>query len=84
MIWDRFDDAHDDLRSDIFENKNKIETLKARLDAAGIAYKPYQAPESGGEPGPQGWYEDTQREEAALAAYEAYLSGLLIRAQDAD
>jgi hypothetical protein len=77
MIWDRFDDAHDDLIKDISANENTIQELQAKLDAAGITYKPFEQPASGKEPGPQGWYEDTQREEAALASYESYLSGLL-------
>ncbi len=82
MIWDRFDDTHDDLRDDIFDNENKIEALQAKLDAAGIAYKPFAAPKPGNESEPQGWYEDTRREEAALASYRAYLSGLLSQAPD--
>lgn len=82
MIWDRFDDAHDDLRDEIFKKESKVEALQAKLDAAGITYKPYQAPGSGNESGPQGWYEDTQGEEAALASYETYLSGLLSQASE--
>ena len=77
MIWDRFDDAHDDLRDDIFDNQRKIEELQANLKKAGISYNPFEAPESHNEPGPQGWYEDTQREESALANYEIYLNRLL-------
>ena len=80
MIWDRFDDAHDDLLRGIRDNKNKVDELKGRLDKAGITYKPYEALEPRNEPGPQGWYEDTQREELSLAAYESYLRGLLKKA----
>ncbi len=82
MIWDRFDDAHDDLRNDIFDKQRKIEELQANLKKAGISYNPFEAPDSHNEPGPQGWYEDTQREESALACYKSYLSKLLIKASE--
>lgn len=80
MIWDRFDDAHDDLRDDIYDHKHKIEKLEVKLKKAGISYEPYEEPKSHNEPGPQGWYEDTQREEMAMSAYEDYLTGLLAKA----
>ena len=82
MIWDRFDDAHDDLRDDIYDSKNKIEKLQAKLKSAQISYQPFAEPKSGGEAGPRGWYEDTQREERALSDYARYLGGLLIKGQD--
>ena len=82
MIWDRFDDAHDDLINDIRDNERKIEELQAKLKKAGISYKPYEEPEPHNEPGPQGWYEDTQREESAVASYENYLRKLLSTAPD--
>ncbi len=80
MTWDRFDDAHDDVRDEIFENKRKIEKLQAKLKKAGISFKPFEEPKSHNEPGPQGWYEDTVREELALAHYETYLQSLLYKA----
>ena len=58
MIWDRFDDAHDDVLKDIHDNsQSEIEKLEKKLKATGIEYKPFKAPEFGNEPGPQGWYE---------------------------
>ena len=77
MIWDRFDDAHDDLLHDIRDRKRHIRDLEARLEKAGISYKPYEEPASANKSGPQGWYEDTQSEESALAMYETYLKQLL-------
>lgn len=51
MIWDRFDDAHDDLLKDINKKRSEVDELKAKLTEAGISYKPYTEPKSGGEPG---------------------------------
>lgn len=77
MIWDRFDDAHDDVIKDIRDIQRDIRVLEARLKTAGIEYAPFKAPESGGEPGPQGWYDDTLNEERAYDRYRDYLRGLL-------
>ena len=77
MIWDRFDDAHDDVLSDIRDTKNEIEILQNRLKTAGIEYPPFKPPESQNDPGPQGWYEDTQREESAYRIYRSRLQKLL-------
>ena len=77
MIWDRFDDAHDDVLKDIRQIERDIEVLKGRLTTAGIAYSPFKPPESSGESGPQGWYQNTVLEENALTAYRTYLRTLL-------
>jgi hypothetical protein len=78
MIWDRFDDAHDDYLKDIRHSENEIEVLQGKLRTAGISYKPYQKPEPRNEPGPQGWYEDTQSEDLSLDGYKSYLQKLLV------
>ena len=80
MIWDRFDDAHDDVIKDIHANERKIEKLQEKLRAAGVEYLPFKAPEPGNETGPQGWYEDTLSEESGLSKYESYLRKLLMEA----
>jgi len=77
MIWDRFDDAHDDVLKDIRQIRSEIDVLQARLKTAGVAYSPFKSPESSGEPGPQGWYQDTVDEESAYASYRTYLRTLL-------
>jgi hypothetical protein len=83
MIWDRFDDAHDDYLKDIRHSENEIEVLQGKLRTARISYKEYKKPESNNEPGPQGWYEDTQSEDSSLSAYKGYLQKLLVDSSSA-
>lgn len=80
MIWDRFDDAHDDLPKDINRRRRQVGVLQERLRKAAISYKPFVDPEPHNEPGPQGWYDDTGRVETAVIAYETYLKELVERA----
>ena len=77
MIWDRFDDAHDDLLDDIRAEERLIHGLQAKLDEADIAYKPYKEPAPENKSGPQGWYEETQGESFSLTSYRRYLEQLL-------
>lgn len=77
MIWDRFDDAHDAELDDIHDEEASIRDLETKLKAVGITYDPFTEPESGNEPGPQGWYNDTVRRKFALIAYRKYLAKLL-------
>ena len=77
MIWDRFDDAHDDVLKDVRQIKSEIQVLQARLKTAGITYQPFIVPDPSGEPGPQGWYQDTVDEESAYSSYRGYLRTLL-------
>ena len=77
MIWDRFDDAHDDLLADIREEERLIQRLQAKLGKAGISYEPYIEPTPENKSGPQGWYEDTQSEGFSRASYRRYLEQLL-------
>ncbi len=77
MIWDRFDDAHDDLLDDIHAIRRRVETLKASLREAGVEFPAFEKPASKDEPGPQGWYEDTMSEESAWLSYESHLRKLL-------
>ena len=77
MIWDRFDDAHDDLLDDIHVIRRRVEVLQANLKKAAIDFSPFEKPASNKEPGPQGWYEDTMSEESAWLRYESYLRQLL-------
>jgi hypothetical protein len=77
MIWDRFDDAHDDVLKDIHKSEREIDKLKEQLKAAGVEFLPFKSPESGNESGPQGWYQDTLQEDSALSSYESYLRKVL-------
>ena len=52
MIWDRFDDAHDDVLKDIHKSEREIDKLKEQLKAAGVEFLPFKSPESGNESGP--------------------------------
>ena len=82
MIWDRFDDAHDDLLGDIREEERRIQDLETRLEKSDISYQPYKKPIPENKSGPQGWYEDTQSENSALARYRSYLEQLLDKCAD--
>lgn len=84
MTWDRFDDAHDDLRDDIFATQREIEKLQKSLDNRSVEYQPLGSPKPQNESGPQGWYEDTQREDLALSSYADYLRKLLEDASEDD
>jgi hypothetical protein len=70
MIWDRFDDAHDDLLDE------SREALQKKLDEARITYPEFRPPPSGNKPGPQGWYEDTMAEESSWSSYRGTLQKL--------
>ena len=74
MIWNRFDDAHDDLRNDIFDIESKTEKLLTKLKKAEFSYELYVEPKSQAESEPRRWYEDSQRGEMALSRYGSCLS----------
>jgi hypothetical protein len=76
MIWDRFDDAHDDLLDEIHESRSEAEALQKKLDEARVTYPEFRPPPSGNKPGPQGWYEDTMAEESSWSSYRDTLQKL--------
>lgn len=78
MIWDRFDDAMDDLDRDESAELRAIERLESELRALGLAVpvRPGTGPAPAVRPydGPQGAYEQRGAEVAALRAHRDALT----------
>ena len=77
MIWDRFDDAHDDLRAEIRAARQAVAELARRLTAAGIACPPFVEPPLRAEPDADASYRNAVDERDALESYRSELERLL-------
>jgi hypothetical protein len=80
MIWDRYDDAMDDLRDDAIDLKAENRELEKKLIDLGVKFDPYIKPKEGTIRDHNDMYWDKSSENISLEARNRYLKRLLAEA----
>ena len=81
MIWDRYDDAMDDLRDDEIDLKAENRALENKLAQLGVKFDPLVQMEDGEIRDHNDMYWDKAQELIALEARNQYLKQLLADAE---
>jgi len=80
MIWDRYDDAMDDLRDDKIDLNAKIGELEKKLTELGVKFDPYIKPEEESVRDHNEMYWNDSRVNISLEARYNYLKRILAEA----
>lgn len=78
MIWDRFDDTHDDVRDDEFKVEKEIESLKKHLKKLNVEI-PSMEEKKHHANGPHEWYKNDKNHVRALENRRGLLEQLLAK-----
>ena len=81
MIWDRYDDAMDDLRDDEIDLKAENQALEKRLTKLGVKFDPHVQWEEDDLQDHNDMYWNKSQELIALEARNQYLKQLLAEAE---
>ena len=81
MIWDRYDDAMDDLRDDEIDLKVENRALEKKLHQLGVKFDPLVLREEDDIRDHNDMYWNKSREVIALEAWNQYLKQLLSEAE---
>jgi hypothetical protein len=82
MIWDRYDDAIDDLRDDGIDLKAENQALEKRLRQLGVKFDPHIQWEEKDIPDHDDMYWNKSQELITLEVRNQYLKQLLAEAED--
>ena len=83
-MWDRFDDAMDDIRDDIVDTRNRMAEVEAKIKELGGEVPAWDGPVKGNTPGPSGTYQDGLSEENQYDARLAKLKRILAELENKD
>ena len=81
MIWDRYDDAMDDLRDDAIDIKTENHELEKKLTDLGVKFDRYVKPKEGSIRDHNEMYWEKSSENISLEARNRYLKQLLADAE---
>jgi len=84
MIWDRYDDAMDDLRDDEIDLKSKNRALEKKLHQLGVKFDPLVQREGDDIRDHNDMYWNKSQEVISLEARNQYLKQLLADAEGGD